>query len=49
MFGFIQRYLQANAVHKWAHMKAQSAVRFSDVTNNQMALITFKTSKAKSM
>ena len=36
--GFIQRYMQANVAHKWAQMKAQLAVRFSDVTDNQMAL-----------
>ena len=36
--GFIQRYMQANVAHTWAQMKAQLAVRFSDVTDNQMAL-----------
>ena len=38
MSGFIQRYMQANAAHTWTQMKAQLAVRFSDVTDNQMAL-----------
>ena len=38
MSGFIQRYMQANADHTWAQMKAQLAVRFSDITDNQMAL-----------
>ena len=30
--------MQANAAHTWAQMKEQLAVRFSDVTDNQMAL-----------
>ena len=38
MSGFIQRYMQANANHTWAKMKGQLDVRFSDVTDNQMAL-----------
>ena len=36
--GFIQRYMQGNAAYTLAQMKAQLAVRFSDVTDNQMAL-----------
>ena len=36
--GFIQRHMQANAAHTWAKMKAQLAVRFSDVTDSQMAM-----------
>lgn len=36
--GFIQGYMQANVAHTWAQMKVQLAVRFSDVTDNQMAL-----------
>ena len=37
---FFQRNRQANVAHIWAHIwvKAQLAVRFSDVTDNQMAL-----------
>ena len=30
--------MQANAAHTWPQMKAQLAVKFSDVTDNQMAL-----------
>ena len=36
--GFIQRYMEANVAHISAQIKAQLAVRFSDVTDNQIAL-----------
>ena len=36
--GFIQKYMQTNVAHTWAQMKAQLAVRFSDVTDSQMNL-----------
>ena len=36
--GFIHRYMQANAGHTWDQMRTQLAVRFSDVTDAQMAL-----------
>ena len=44
MSGFIQRCMQANSAQTWAQMEARLAVRFSDVTDNQMALVTFKAS-----
>ena len=36
--GFIERYMTQNPNHNWGQMKAQLAVRFSDVTDGQMAL-----------
>ena len=36
--GFIQRYIQANPNNTWEQMKTQLSVRFSDVTDAQMAL-----------
>ena len=36
--GFIQRYMPANPNSTWAQLKEQLAVRFSDVTDAQMAL-----------
>ena len=36
--GFIQRYMTANPNNTWAQLKEQLAVRFSDVTDAQMAL-----------
>ena len=30
--------MQANSAYTWPQMKAQLAVKFSDVTDNQMAL-----------
>ena len=36
--GFFQRYIQANPNNNWEQMKAQLSVRFSDVTDAQMAL-----------
>ena len=36
--GFIQRYMTANHDNTWAQLKEQLAVRFSDVTDAQMAL-----------
>ena len=35
--GFIQRYMTANPDNTWAQLKEQLAVRFSDVTDAQMA------------
>ena len=46
--GFIQRYMQANAAHTWDQMKVQLAVRFSDGTNNQMALSLLRQVRQKS-
>ena len=37
--------MHANAAHMWAQMKAQLAVRFSDVTDNQTALSLLRQSK----
>ena len=36
--GFIHRYMQANPANTWGQLKEQLAVRFSDVTDPQMAL-----------
>ena len=36
--GFIQRYMAANPNNTWEQLKEQLAVRFSDVTDAQMAL-----------
>ena len=36
--GFIQRYIHANPDNTWQQLKDQLSVRFSDVTDRQMAL-----------
>lgn len=45
--GFIQRYMVANPNNTWAQLKEQLAVRFSDVTDRQMALSLLRTVKQK--
>lgn len=45
--GFIQRYMQANPNNTWAQMKTQLSVRFSDVTDSQMALSLLRQVKQK--
>ena len=45
--GFIHRYMQANAGHTWDQMRAQLAIRFSDVTDAQMALSLLRQVKQK--
>ena len=45
--GFIQRYMIANPDGTWAHLKTQLAVRFSDVTDAQMALSLLRSVKQK--
>lgn len=45
--GFIHRYMQANVGHTWDQMRAQLAVRFSDVTDAQMALSLLRQVKQK--
>ena len=39
--------MQANAGHTWDQMRAQLAIRFSDVTNVQMALSLLRQVKQK--
>ena len=41
--GFIHRYMQANPANTCGQLKEQLAVRFSDVTDPQMALSMLKT------
>ena len=45
--GFIQRYMAANPRNTWQHLKEQLAVRFSDVTDRQMALSLLRNVKQK--
>ena len=45
--GFIQRYMTANPNNTWAQLKEQLAVRFSDVTDAQMALSLLRRVKQK--
>lgn len=45
--GFIQRYMVANPNNTWQQLKEQLAVRFSDVTDRQMALSLLRTVKQK--
>ena len=45
--GFIQRYMAANPHNTWRHLKEQLAVRFSDVTDRQMALSLLRNVKQK--
>ena len=45
--GFIERYMTQNPNHNWGQMKAQLAVRFSDVTDGQMALLLLRQCKQK--
>ena len=45
--GFIQRYMTANPDNTWAQLKEQLAVRFSDVTDAQMALSLLRRVKQK--
>ena len=45
--GFIHRYMQANTGHTWDQMRAQLAIRFSDVTDAQMALSLLRQGKTK--
>ena len=45
--GFIQRYMNVNAACSWAQLKQQLAVRFSDVTDPQMALSMLRRVKQK--
>ena len=45
--GFIERYMTQNPNHNWGQMKAQLAVRFSDVTDGQMALSLLRQCKQK--
>ena len=45
--GFIQRYMLANPQNTWDQLKEQLAVRFSDVTDRQMALSLLRTVKQK--
>ena len=45
--GFIQRFMITNLDGTWAQLKAQLAVRFSDVTDAQMALSLLRSVKQK--
>ena len=45
--GFIHRYMQANAGHTWDQMRTQLAVRFSDLTDAQIALSLLRQVKQK--
>lgn len=45
--GFINRYIQANPNNTWDQLKAQLAVRFSDVTDAQMALSLLRSVRQK--
>lgn len=45
--GFIQRYIAANPDNNWQQLKEQLAVRFSDVTDSQMALSLLRSVKQK--
>ena len=45
--GIIQRYMTANPDNTWAQLKEQLAVRFSDVTDAQMALSLLRRVKQK--
>ena len=45
--GFIQRYMTANPDNTWAQLNEQLAVRFSDVTDAQMALSLLRRVKQK--
>lgn len=45
--GFISRYMQANPNNTWDQLKTQLAVRFSDVTDAQMALSLLRSVKQK--
>lgn len=45
--GFIQRYMIANPDNTWQQLKEQLAVRFSDVTDSQMALSLLRAVKQK--
>ena len=45
--GFVQRYMTANPDNTWAQLKEQLAVRFSDVTDAQMALSLLRRVKQK--
>ena len=45
--GFIQRYMTANPQNTWEQLKEQLAVRFSDVTDRQMALSLLRTVRQK--
>ena len=45
--GFIQRYIQANPDNTWQQLKEQLSVRFSDVTDRQMALSLLRSVKQK--
>ena len=47
VFGFIERYMNQNPNHNWGQMKQQLAVRFSDVTDCQMALSLLRQCKQK--
>ena len=48
MSGFIERYMTKNRNHNWGQMKTQLPVRFSDVTDGQMALSLLRQCKQKS-
>ena len=43
--GFIQRYIHANPDNTWQQLKYQLSVRFSDVTDRQMALSLLRSVK----
>lgn len=45
--GFIHRYMQANPLHTWDQIKQQLAVRFSDITDAQMALAMLRSVRQK--
>ena len=45
--GFIQRYIQANPDNTWQQLKEQLSVRFSDVTDRQMALSLLRSVRQK--
>lgn len=45
--GFIHRYMIANPNQTWQHLRQQLAVRFSDVTDAQMALSLLRSCKQK--
>ena len=45
--GFIERYMTQNPNHNWGQMKAQLALRFSDVTDGQITLLFLRQCKQK--
>ena len=47
MSGFIQRYINTNPNNNWDKIKQQLSVRFSDVSDAQMALSLLRQTRQK--